>query len=129
MSSQSNLSKLADIMPDISIDFNGLYCSMVLASICLVAVVVVSLGIRKSKQTLNIKDDALKRLKSMDFNGVVTRQMLYDFTLDTKSCPKTEGSKLEELEQKLLKYKYHNQDINLPRELVLEIVEYIEELS
>ena len=124
------LSAYRDIIPAKEIDIS--YIPYLVATL-VVMVAIVYLVYRYMTQKIVVptpKEQALSRLRALDLSGVVTKEMLYSFTLDTQIYLDGESdTTLKQILELLTPYKYHHNDVDIEPSIIAMMSSYIEELE
>ncbi len=124
------LSAYRDIIPAKEIDISY---TLYLVATLVVMVAIVYLVYRYRTQRIVVptpKEQALSRLRALDLSGVVTKEMLYSFTLDTQIYLEGESDMtLEQILELLTPYKYHHSDVDMEPSIIAMMSSYIEELE
>ena len=124
------LSAYRDIIPAKEIDIS--YTPYLVATLVMILAIVYLVHRYRAQRIVvpTTKEQALYRLKALDLSGMVTKEMLYSFTLDTQIYLDGESDRtLEQILELLTPYKYHHNDIDIEPSIIAMMSSYIEELE
>ena len=125
-----DLTKFKDIQESqvIQIDFT-LYFIVITLCILLFSIVLYFLT-RKKTIKLTKKEIMLKKLKSIDFQSMNTKKIVYDFTIFGKlSIQEEDQNSFDKIQEKLKPYKYINENKKLDIELINLMKQYIKSIE
>ena len=125
-----DLTKFKDIQESqvIQIDFT-LYFIVITICILIFSIVLYFLT-RKKTIKLTKKEIMLKKLKSIDFQSMNTKKIVYDFTIFGKlSIQEEDQNSFDKIQEKLKPYKYINENKKLDIELINLMKQYIKSIE
>ncbi len=121
---------MKDIMPSMEIDTGLLPYLLLFAAIFLLSVIVLWYHKKQTQPEESVQSQALHRLKQLDFEGEVSPELLYRFSIDTQCY--LDGRKdplFEEIQAALLPYKYRTEVPEPDSALIQKICRYIKGLA
>jgi len=128
---QHSLEQLRDIKPIVMIPDYSLYYLFALIAFVLVLIAIIiykyKSKIRKTKQPSE-KELLLEKLNNLDYTN--TKEIAYSFSVDCKHfLDEQNQEKYDEIEKKLIQYKYKKEVEPLSKELEQNIKEFIKGLK